>query len=265
MLASNKLKKSVKRVTVLRVGYAVVRTLRDQFGFKLAWMSGVIKLLSFAREYRQYAKYNKGSPFRLLMGDILPALTDRTATTPIEPIYFLQDTWCAGRIAAQRPSEHVDVGSSVKSLALIAQFVPVKFVDIRPVDITVPGFTFVSGSVLKLPFADGSIASLSSLCVIEHIGLGRYGDPVDGWGSEKAAAELCRVLAQGGDLYVSVPVDNCCRIYYNAHRAFTRDYFLSCFKDMEIVEERYIYGRRLETCYEPRHGFGTGLYHLRKR
>ena len=82
--------------------------------------------------------------------------------------------------------------------------------------------------------------------------------------SERAAAELRRVLAPGGHLYVSVPVDAECRIYFNAHRAFTREYLLALFPDLELVEERYIYGRSLGLSYEPQRGFGTGLYHLRR-
>ena len=260
----HRIKQVAKRVALLRMAAAVRFTLREQFGFRLTWLTGIWRLMGFALEYRRYARLNEKAQFKLNAADIFPCLTDRTETTPIEPIYFLQDTWCAGRIAAQRPVAHVDVGSSVKSLALVAQFVPVRFVDIRAVDIIVPGFTFVGGSVLELPFATGSVASLSSLCVIEHIGLGRYGDPVDAWGSEKAAAELSRVLAPGGDLYISVPVDASNRIYFNAHRAFTRDYVLTCFKDLVLVEERYIYGRQLELQYDPRKGFGTGLYHLRR-
>ena len=207
---------------------------------------------------------NHGSAFALHGRDIQPCLSDRTATTPVEPTYFLQDTWFARKIAEQRPTRHVDVGSSVKSMGLVAQFVPVTMVDIRPVEIELAGFSFQAGSILALPFADGSQVSLSSLCVIEHIGLGRYGDPFDARGSEKAAAELWRVLAPGGSLYVSVPVDASCRIYFNAHRAFTRDYLLALFPGRDLVEERYIYGRSLHPVYAPERGFGTGLFHLRR-
>lgn len=147
-------------------------------------------------------------------------------------------------------------------MALIAQFIPVTLVDIRPVEIEVENFSFLAGSILALPYADGVLPSLSSLCVIEHIGLGRYGDPLDARGSEKAAVELLRVLAPGGNLYVSVPVDAECRIYFNAHRAFTRDYLLSLFPGLTLCEERYIYGRTLVTAYESQRGFGTGLYHF---
>lgn len=250
---------SVPPLRVLREGW---RALAQQFGLGFRWIGGLGRLGRFAVEYRQFKRMNAGGPFALRARDIQPCLTDRTEATPIEPTYFLQDAWFARRIAEQRPLSHVDVGSSARSMALIAQFVPVRFVDIRPVEIELERFSFVRGSVLALPFADGELASLSSLCVIEHIGLGRYGDPVDARGSEKAAAELGRVLARGGHLYVSVPIDAECRIYFNAHRAFTREYLLSLFPGLVLAEEHYIYGRSLHASYEPARGFGTGLYHF---
>jgi len=248
----------------LRAIRASVRALSEQFGFGFRWMGGLARLAGFVSEYRRFRRLNQGSPFVLRGGDILPCLSDRTETTPIEPIYFLQDTWFARKIAERRPASHVDVGSSVKSMGLVAQFVPVTFVDIRPVEIELAGFSFLHGTVLALPFPTGSVASLSSLCVVEHIGLGRYGDPLDAAGSEEAAAELGRVLARGGDLYFSVPVDSECRIYFNAHRAFTREAVLAMFPGLELVEERYIYGRALFPAYDPARGFGTGLYHLHR-
>lgn len=252
------------RSTLWCVLRAAWHTLRGQFGLGFGWLAGLGRLVAFAGEYRRYRRLNAGTPFALRARDVQPCLTDRTATTPVEPIYFLQDAWFARRIAEQRPASHVDVGSSAKSMALVAQFVPVTLVDIRPVEIELERFSFRAGSVLALPFADRSVPSLSSLCVIEHIGLGRYGDPVDARGTEKAAAELLRVLAPGGQLYVSVPVDDECRVYFNAHRAFTRDYLLGLFPDLVLVEERYIYGRAYAPAYAPGRGFGTGLYHFRR-
>ncbi len=250
------------RFSVFYVVRATWRTLADQFGLGVRWVAGCARLGVFGSEYQKFRRMNRGSPFELRGRYILPCLADRTVVTPVEPTYFLQDSWFARRIAAQRPASHVDVGSSAKSMALIAQFIPITLVDIRPVEIEVENFSFLAGSVLALPYSDGRLASVSSLCVIEHIGLGRYGDPFDARGSEKAAAELLRVLAPGGNLYVSVPVDAKCRVYFNAHRAFTRDYLLSLFPGLTLCEERYIYGRSLRTAYEPQRGFGTGLYHF---
>jgi hypothetical protein len=41
-----------------------------------------------------------------------------------------------------------------------------------------------------LPFKNNSIECISSLCVLEHIGLGRYGDKLDPFGTEKAIEEI---------------------------------------------------------------------------
>lgn len=252
------------RITALRVFRSVMITLVTQFGLNAHWLRGLRRFREFRKEYRALRQMNRGSPFALRGSEIVPCLLDRTSTTPVEPVYFLQDTWFAARIAHVRPARHVDVGSSAKTMALVAQFVPVTMVDIRPVEIEVNGFSFVTGSALALPFADRTVLSVSSLCVIEHIGLGRYGDPLDARGSERAAAELGRVLAPGGNLYVSVPVDDVCRIYFNAHRAFTRDYLLANFPGLQLVEERYIYDRSIHLRYHPERGFGTGLYHFRR-
>ncbi len=251
-------------LSLLRGVHASYRALAQQYGCAARWFKGVSSLARFTYEFSRYRRAGAALPSTIHYGDVLPMLTDRTAFTPIEPIYFLQDTWCIGKIAQKPPSRHVDVGSSVKTMALLAQFIPVEFVDIRTVDILADGMIFTVGSILELPFADGTIGSLSSLCVIEHVGLGRYGDPLDASGSEKAARELVRALARGGHLYISVPIDRHCRTYFNAHRAFTREYVVSMFTGLELVEERYIYDRSMHPAYEPERGFGTGLYHFHR-
>jgi SAM-dependent methyltransferase len=183
--------------------------------------------------------------------------------TPIEPIYFYQDAWGFEKIVSQRPEFHVDVGSHHKFVALLSKVVPVTYVDIRPLSLPLDPLKLVCGSILNMPFKNGSLSSLSSLCVVEHIGLGRYGDPLDWQGTEKAINELKRILAPGGDLYLSIPLDDENIVYFNAHRAFNEEYVVSLFEPLEIVERRYIYGS--EFLSKPRRGFGTGCYHLRCR
>ena len=241
-----------------------VQALSRQLGAGLPLSRGVRAYRWFTRDWRAFRRLDHHRRFALDPVNLDPYLTDRTETTPVEPVYFVQDTWFAGRIAQRRPERHVDVGSSAKTMALVAQFIPVTMVDIRPVPLTVPGFTFARGSILALPFADGAVASLSSLCVIEHIGLGRYGDDLDPEGSEKAVAELRRVLAPGGDLYLSVPVDAECQVYFNAHRAFTREYVLELCAGLELVTEQHLYGFDVVPAYDAARGFGTGMYHFRR-
>lgn len=192
---------------------------------------------------------------------VYPCLGDDTQQTAIEPIYFYQDAWAFELIARVQPPWHVDVGSHHKYVALLSKIVKVTMVDIRPLPLPMETLKFQQGSILDLPFADGSVPSVSSLCVVEHIGLGRYGDPLDSHGTEKAFAELKRIVAPGGDLYVSLPLDDSNRVYFNAHRAFLEDYVLELARPFELIERRYIYGNDFVS--EQRSGIGVGCYHLR--
>lgn len=193
---------------------------------------------------------------------LYPRLGDDTVDTPIDPTYFYQDAWAFEKIIYQRPLHHVDVGSHHKYVALLSKVVSVTMVDIRPLSTPLNTLQFQKGSILALPFEDSSLLSVSSLCVIEHIGLGRYGDELDPTGTEKALAELKRVIIPGGDLYVSVPIDDDDRIYFNAHRSFKESTLLVLFAPFEIVEKRYIYGNEFGDALQA--GFGTGCYHLRR-
>jgi SAM-dependent methyltransferase len=178
---------------------------------------------------------------------------------------FFQDAWCAQKIFQNKPARHYDVGSSAEMLGILSQFTPVTMIDIRPLPLSLKGLTFVEGNVLHMPFADSSLESLSSICVIEHIGLGRYGDEIDPFGSEKAAAEFVRVLKRGGKLYVSVPIDEENRVYFNAHRAFTRGKVLEMFSSLALREEQYLYGTKLYDAYDPLKKFGTGMFYFAKK
>lgn len=250
--------------TFAHAAYRFWQTLRHQYGMKFTWIRGMFALAAFTREYRAYLSRCDNPNFKISANYLYPCLTDRTTHTPIEPVYFFQDTWAARKIFEIKPARHYDVGSSAMTIGILSQFVPMTMTDLRPLEIELENLHFQFGSILDLPFDDESIESLSSLCVIEHIGLGRYGDAMDCWGSEKAAMELQRALKPGGNLLISVPVDDLCRIYFNAHRAFTRDYVIEMFSRLQLVEERYIYGMKARESYDPSLGFGTGLFHFRK-
>lgn len=153
------------------------------------------------------------------LGETYPCLLDRLSRTPFDPHYLYQGAWLARRLSAMRAPLHVDVGSSVMMLSVLSAGVPIVFLDYRPLSVKLPGLHCVGGTGTRLPFLDNSVASLSCLHVIEHIGLGRYGDPLDPQGSQQAAGELARVLRPGGRLFLSVPVGRE-RVCFNAHRVF---------------------------------------------
>jgi hypothetical protein len=79
------------------------------------------------------------------------------------------------------------------------------------------------------------VKSISCLHVAEHIGLGRYGDPLDPQGTKKAARELSRCLAVGGNLYFSLPIGKE-RLCFNAHRIHDPETIIKYFSDLKLVD-----------------------------
>jgi hypothetical protein len=71
--------------------------------------------------------------------------------------------------------------------------------------------------------------------VIEHVGLGRYGDRLDPAGDLKAAGELQRVIAKGGQLIMVAPVGRP-RIMFNAHRIYSYEQVVEMFSTLELRE-----------------------------
>ncbi|MDZ4829038.1 MAG: DUF268 domain-containing protein [Phycisphaerae bacterium] len=154
--------------------------------------------------------------------DLHACLTDRTSLTTFDRHYVYHPAWALRVLLETRPDEHVDISSILAFAAMASAIVPVRFYDFRPAPLVLSGLRCDRADLRALPFDDRSIASLSCMHVIEHIGLGRYGDPIDPDGDGTALRELERVLAPGGTLLVVVPVGSP-RVCFNAHRVYSRD------------------------------------------
>lgn len=169
-----------------------------------------------------------------------PCLFDKTGESSVDYFYFYQDTWAAGKIFAHKPRRHVDVGSTVLLVGILSEFTSVVSVDVRPLVVDMKNLESIHGSVTAMPFEDGSVESLSSICVLEHIGLGRYGDELDPEGTDKAIRDMKRVLAPGGNLYVSTQLGPENEVCFNAHRVFTLESFLDKFKGLKLIDSLFI-------------------------
>jgi SAM-dependent methyltransferase len=196
----------------------------------LTWM---VRYIGFWRDLRTYMALPAGRSLPVNLLDSFPRLEDRTASTSIESHYFHQSVWAAQLIARYAPRLHVDIGSDHRFVGALTSLTRVVFADIRPLATRIPGLFQAAGDVLHLPFKDGSLESLSSLHVAEHVGLGRYGDPLNPSGTREAAAELTRVLAPGGNLYFSVPVGRP-RLEFNAHRIHSPAQISGFFADLRL-------------------------------
>jgi hypothetical protein len=149
-------------------------------------------------------------------------LTEWNETSGGLGAYFLQDLTVARWIRDAAPTRHVDVGSRIDGfVANVATFREIEVLDIRPAPGEVAGVIFHQLDLMEnLPTGwIGCTDSLSCLHTIEHFGLGRYGDSIDPDGHLKGLAQLKRMVAPGGLIYLSTPIGPE-RVEFNAHRVF---------------------------------------------
>lgn len=176
---------------------------------------------------------------KISIKDLYPILDEKTKETGVDYQYLYQQLWVFNEVLKTKPKAHYDIGSTYQMSGYIAGITKACFVDIRPIKADIKNLEVLDASIEELPFEDNSINSLSCLHVIEHIGLGRYGDLLNPNGSQNAAKELSRVLAKGGFLYLSVPIGRE-RICFNAHRIFNPKTILKYFKDLELIAFDYV-------------------------
>jgi hypothetical protein len=193
--------------------------------------------LKFRTEFRRFEKMTEicGERLPLRWEDRLPCLDDRTSSTIYDRHYIYHPAWAARVLAQSAPAYHVDISSSLHFCTLVSAFMPVRFYDYRPVKIGLSNLTSDTADLLALPFPDRSVPSLSCMHVVEHVGLGRYGDSLDPDGDLKAISELTRVLGVGGSLLFVVPI-GIPRILFNGHRIYSPGQILGYFRELDLAE-----------------------------
>lgn len=186
------------------------------------------------RFFRQWKAYDALSASPLRWSDLRPQLFDATTVTPFDAHYFYQSAWCARKVASAKPEKHVDIASQINLIAPLSAFVNTEFIDFRPLETSLSGLSSRAGTILSLPFPNRAVSSLSCLHVIEHIGLGLYGDALDPEGTRTACRELQRILAVNGNLYLTTPIGRE-RVDFNAHRVHAPESILDMFPELTLV------------------------------
>ncbi len=192
------------------------------------------RIFNFFNDYLKFKKI-KDNRFKFSVLDSYPCLNDKTIKTAFDAHYVYHTSWAARKVKEINPLVHTDISSSLYFSGLVSAFIPVDFYDYRPAELKLSNLNSAHCDLTKLDFSDNSIKSLSCMHTIEHIGLGRYGDPIDSEGDLKAINELKRVLAQDGYLLFVVPV-GVARIEYNAHRIYSYEMIREYFKEFELKE-----------------------------
>lgn len=233
------------------------------------------EVLPFISDFIAFKKLQKetdsDTQFAMEFSNVFPILSEKTATTKFDRHYIFHTAWAARVVKKLNPKEHVDISSSLYFCSIVSAFLPVKFYDYRPADLSLSGLSSEAGDLMCLPFADNSTETISCMHVIEHIGLGRYGDKLDPNGDIKAINELKRVTKQGGYIIFVTPV-GLPQIMFNAHRIYSYNQIIDRFSGCELTEFSLIqdtkFGGNIVYNADPNlvaeQSYGCGLFVFKK-
>lgn len=113
-------------------------------------------------------------------------------------------------------------------------------VDLRPYDLLHPNLSFFHGNVLDLDLAgENAFDLVTAVSVIEHVGLGAYGEDASQAQRARVITNLVDILRPGGKLIVTMPVGR--PSVDDFERSFHPDEVLELFGNigLELIAERY--------------------------
>lgn len=176
--------------------------------------AGLRHLLTYHRQW---------SEFRRMGGKVthhFPILTNYSSCAgTAKGHYFHQDLLVASLIHDHNPTRHIDVGSRIDGfVAHVAAFREIEVLDIRAMPPSDHDNIRFRQADLMSPDGEAVADSVSCLHVVEHFGLGRYGDVIDPEGHVRGLQNLIRMVSPGGRLYVSFPIGRKDEVHFNAHR-----------------------------------------------
>ncbi len=240
--------------TPLRKVYLYVHFIKDFFIFK-----------------RKTERAGREGRFPLSWKNCYPQLYDKTDKTYFDTHYIYHPAWAMRIVKKINPSVHVDISSTLTFSSMLSSIITVKFYDYRPAHLNLENLTSEKADLIALPFPDTSIKSLSCMHTVEHIGLGRYGDPIDPDADLKAMKELERVLAQDGDFIFVTPIGKP-KLQFNAHRVYSYEQIISYFPHLSLQEFSLVPDNALETgiiynatkTQADAQRYGCGLFHFKR-
>lgn len=142
--------------------------------------------------------------------------------------YIYHVAWALRKIKEINPRSHIDIGSSLHLSTCAAAIVPTIYYDFRAPKLSVPNLLVAQYDLTKHALAPTECVSCCH--VVEHIGLGRYGDTLDNEADLKAIKHL-KEMAKKHLLFV-VPVGRPV-VQFNAHRVYSPVYIRELFSEFD--------------------------------
>jgi hypothetical protein len=242
-------------------------------GRTVARWARVFRYLALLSQFGRFRRLSRQSsrvmPARLKDAMFFP--NDATTFTEFDRHYIYHPAWAARVLAKTRPPYHVDISSTLSFCTIVSAFLDVRFYDYRPARLELSNLASGHADLVSLPFKDNELPSLSCMHTVEHIGLGRYGDPLDPEGDLRAMRELSRVVAVDGSLLFVVPIGKP-MVRFNGHRIYSFAQIVHSFPGMSLEDfslvqdpgyERDFVSGANESLADRQH-YGCGCFWFRK-
>ena len=231
---------------------------------KKNWLQRKQKQKKEFRQQFELFKQQSSGRFQLNWNEVIPYLNDNTANTGFDAHYVYHPAWAARIVKKIAPAVHIDISSTLHFCTQLSAFIPVEFYDYRPAVLMLDNLVSKKADLTNLFFASNSIESISCMHTIEHIGLGRYGDPIDANGDIKAISELKRVVKPGGSLLFVTPVGKQ-KVIFNAHRIYDAAEVVKLFdgftlKDFSLVKDNNEFRNDCKISEAASQNYGCGCF-----
>jgi SAM-dependent methyltransferase len=201
-----------------------------------------------------------------------PCLGEDTLTSGFDTHYLYHVAWAMRKILKKPPKHHTDISSAINFAACLSAIIPTTFIDFRPADLKLTDLYCEGGDLSRSNTWEAEqFDSVSCMHVVEHIGLGRYGDELDVMADLRAITTLKKIVKPGGKLYFVVPVGKPA-VFFNAHRVYQARNIIEYFSDkFELGEFYFIQGPQnlepLTNChfdYTLQFTYGCGCFEFTK-
>jgi SAM-dependent methyltransferase len=168
--------------------------------------------------------------------ELKPMLFDLKLKEPFDPHYLYHTSWAARKIMQIKPKLHYDFGSDLRFVTIFSSTIKIHYFNLSIPSIKLDNLSFQIADLTNLQdIKSNSLDSVSCMHVIEHVGLGRYGDKVDLQGDLKAFKELKRIVSVDGNLLIVIPLGKP-KLVYNAHRIYSYKEIIELMNNFKLVE-----------------------------
>ena len=193
---------------------------------------------NYKRLLKEAAKNSRGF-------EVFPEMYYDLGSHPVEQVNF-ELGFAAQLLSELKPATILDIGSQRHWIIGLLAHYRVTTVDVRQRTSELKNETVVTCDAKELKLPDHSFDVVTSLCALEHFGLGRYGDDFDMDGDKKAMAEMIRVLKSGGHLIFSTSITRYRpAIAFNGHRIYSHQMIKDLCANLVCVQEKF-YSPKLE-------------------